>query len=70
MKAYRVVLLVLDFEDPGKKELKALIEMARHVEPSVVSMAEAEIGEWDDDNPLKHEDTREAEMKRLFGDKP
>jgi hypothetical protein len=31
-------------------------------------MEEAEIGEWNDDNPLNHTDTKEAEMKRLFGD--
>jgi hypothetical protein len=32
MKAYRVMLLVLDFEDTGPEELKAPIEMARHVD--------------------------------------
>ena len=70
MKAYKITLLFLDFDHVGKDEAKLLIETARlpnHVDPgTVMSIEEADIGEWTDSHPLNHGDTHAAAYEALF----
>jgi len=56
MKAHKVVLTIVDFDDLGADQIKEVIENQRWpnhcISPSVFSMTTADVGEWDDDHPL------------------
>lgn len=56
MKAYRLIVIVVDFDDLGAKDIKSVIEHAHYsnrcIDPQVVRAEEADIGEWSDDHPL------------------
>jgi hypothetical protein len=66
VKAYRLELLVIDFENHGKEEIEMLAMNARGLDPTVISIEGRDIGEWTDDHPLNRKSTAEAEFKRLF----
>ena len=70
MKAYKITLLFLDFEDIGPQEAKSLIENARlpnRIDPgTVMDLQEADIGEWSDDHPLNKRATKAAAFRALF----
>lgn len=69
MKAYKLEILVLDFDEVGDG-IKSIIEDARYpnhcISPDVMSVQEVDIGPWSDNHPLNKRDQREAEFKRLF----
>lgn len=69
MKAYKVVLLIVDHDGVGKG-IKSEIENVRYpnrcLAPCVMSIESAEIGEWRDDHPLNFRGPTEEEFKRLF----
>lgn len=71
MKAYKVELLIIDFDELGEEQLKNEILSANYandcVSPVVMRMQEREIGEWDEAHPLNKRLTRAAEYERLFG---
>ena len=71
MRAYKLEVLVIDFDDVGD-EVVSLIENARYpndcISPSVMNVEAREIGEWSDDHPLNKRDTMKAAYKGLFGD--
>ncbi len=70
MKAYKVVLTIIDFDEIGADEIKEVIENVHYpnrcIAPDVFSIEEAEIGEWDDDHLLNNNETAEVEWRRLF----
>ncbi len=70
MKAYKLTLLVTDDDRMGGDAIKTTIEAQKYpnwcIAPEVMSIEEADIGEWDDDHPLNHADTKGAEFDRLF----
>lgn len=70
MKAYKIELLVIDFEDLGEKSLREEILNARYpndcVTPIVKSIVERDIGKWSDEHPLNKRDTCDLEYKRIF----
>jgi hypothetical protein len=66
VKAYKLELLVIDFENYGEEELKMLAMNARGLDPTVISIEGRDIGEWTDDHPLNNRRTAKAEFKRLF----
>lgn len=66
MKAYKVEVLVLDFEQYGKEQIELMLENVRGLFCSVHDIKEADIGEWTDDHPLNSSKTASAEFKRLF----
>jgi len=72
MKAYKIELLVIDFDGIGEEEIKSVIENAKYpnrcISPDVKSIECADIGEWDDDHPLNSSLTSDEEYNRLFGD--
>ena len=69
MKAYKVVLLIVDHEDVGVG-IVDMIENVRYpnrcISPSVMSIKSADIGEWHDSHPLNNADKWAAEFERLF----
>lgn len=69
MKAIKLTVLVLDFEDYGEENAKDNIESMKYLMASVVDSESVDIGEWDDDHPLNNSDTSEAEFNRLFNEK-
>ena len=70
MKAYKITLLFLDFDEVGPQEAKALIENARlpnHIHPGMVmETQEADIGEWSDDHTLNKRATMASAFAELF----
>lgn len=71
MKAYRVELLIIDFDGLGPTEIEATLEHQKYpnycISPSVKAIEEKDIGEWTDAHPLNHSETANDEYKRLFG---
>ena len=70
MKAYRVELLVLDFDDIGKDGIMEEIENTRYgnhcISPSVMEIDCRDIGEWHDGHPLNRTETQMIEYRRWF----
>ena len=70
MKAYRIEVLIIDFEEIGGEVIAELMERVRYpndcVSPLVMSQQEADIGTWSDDHALNHGKTLRAEYERLF----
>lgn len=52
MKAHKIEILVLDFEDYGVDEYNAIIEQNKHLNSRVLKSNTFEIGEWSDDHEL------------------
>lgn len=71
MRAYKVELLILDFDELGPEGISDTIENSRYpndcIGPSVMEIESRDIGEWSDDNPLNRRDLAKAEYQRLFG---
>ena len=69
MKAYKVVLLIVDHDGIGD-DIKSTIENHRYpnhcLDPRVMSIESAEIGEWHDGHPLNFKSSQAEEFKRLF----
>ena len=66
MKAYKVEMIVVDFSGYGADELKTNIEQMRYYSPEVVSIQEADIGEWVDSHPLNLNSTSIEEKLKYF----
>ena len=71
MKAYKVELLIVDHDGLGAFNIRDAIENVNYpndcVCPKVMTITDADIGEWTDEHPLNHRDKMVAEYKRLFG---
>lgn len=52
MKAYKIELIVLDFDDLSDKSIHYYIENIKYVHPSIVSMKSVEIDNWSDQHIL------------------
>jgi hypothetical protein len=70
MKVYKVELLIIDEDTQDIEEITSLIENQRYpnwsLNPTVMDIKEAEIGEWHDDQPLNFAGKRIEEYNRLF----
>ena len=70
MKAYKITLFFIDFDEVGPQEAKYLIENARL--PAALTpvqsagIEEADIGEWRDDHPLNKLATMATAFEKLF----
>lgn len=71
MKAYKIELLIVDTDEVGD-EIPFHIENVRYpndcINPQVISIQEADIGEWSDDHPLNKLDTMKSEFNKLFNE--
>ena len=71
MKAHLLQVLIIDHDHLGADEVERVLEDANYPNDCiilhVIKSQSAEIGDWDDDNPLNHSDTQAAEVDRLFG---
>lgn len=70
MKAYKVEVLVIDFEGIGEESVHEEIENANYsndcIIPKVMNSWVADIGNWSDDHPLNKRQTAPTEYARLF----
>ena len=70
MKAYKVEILIIDFDEIGGEEIQQVLENAHYpnrcIDPHVMEITEADIGEWDDEHPFNRSDTMLNEYERLF----
>lgn len=70
MKAYKVELLIVDYDGIGEQGIFDAIEETRYpnrcIAPSVMSIKSADIGEWHDDHLLNKRDTEYLAYRRLF----
>ena len=70
MRAYKITLLFLDFDEVGPQEAKSLIENARppnRIDPgTVMDLQVADIDEWSDDHPLNSRATRARAFAEIF----
>ena len=69
MKAHKVTLLIVDFEQVGD-ELKSVIENTNYpgdcITPRVMEIQTVDIGKWEDSHPLNRRDTQQEMFKELF----
>lgn len=66
MKAYKLEVLVLDFEESGDDEVKGLIENNRYLMVDVITLKSKQIDDWDDDHPLNNTETQKEAFERMF----
>lgn len=70
MKAHLLQVLIIDHDHLGVDEVERVLEDTRYskhcIIPHVIKSQTADIGDWDDDNLLNHNDTQATEVDRLF----
>lgn len=66
MKAYLMTVVVVDYENMGQNAVKYHMEHPDYINPTVVSVREADIGEWSDDHPLNSYKTMYDAVKTYF----
>ena len=69
MKAYKIVLGIIDFEEMGEHDIKRVLEDVRYLSPKALRIESREIGEWSDDHPLNISSIADAEWQRIFATK-
>ena len=69
MKAYWVTVLIVDHDEVGDG-LKSVIEDTKYpnrcINPRVIDLLEAEIGEWDDDHLLNTRSADKDAVKQSY----
>ena len=70
MQVHKLSVIILDFDELGPEGVKEALESGRFanrcISPKVSAIESVDIGEWDDDHPLNMNETKDAELKRLF----
>lgn len=70
MKAYKVEILIIDFDGLGENEIQSVLENTGYpnhcISPNVMDISERDIGEWSDDHPLNQLTTMGTEYRKLF----
>lgn len=52
MKAHRIEIYIVDFENYGIDNYLTTLEQHRHLNARIGKTATVEIGDWDDDHPM------------------
>ena len=70
MKAYKVEILIIDFDELGQTQIIEELVNANFpndcITMNVKNIVEKNIGEWSDDHPLNKRATADAEYQKLF----
>lgn len=70
MKAYKVEILIVNFDGLTPQEISDVIENTRYpnrcIRPEVMNVEERDIGEWSDDHPFNNPELTREEYERLF----
>lgn len=71
MRAYKVELLIIDFDEIGEEGIRYQIQNTRYsndcISPQIKSIQSKDIGEFHDNHPLNLKSTCDDEYKQLFG---
>lgn len=66
---HKLTVLVIDFDELGASGVAEMISHVRYpnhcISPDVLNTQTAEV-EWSDDCPLNKQESRDAELERLF----
>jgi hypothetical protein len=65
IKAYKIEILVLDFEDSGEESIRNLVEESRHLNAKVMSLRSVDV-DWSDEHPLNKSGTSARAYQDLF----
>lgn len=69
-KVHRIVLLVVDTDDIGDNDVRAVLENTHYpnrcISPQVMKIDTREV-EWSDEHPLNKRDTQRKAFNDLFG---
>ena len=66
MKSYKYTILIIDHEDIGKEDISSCLKNAKYINPEIMHIQEADIGDWSDLHPFNHNETQKDEFNRLF----
>jgi hypothetical protein len=66
MKAYKYTILIIDHENIGKDDISNCLKYTNYINPEIIGIQEADIGEWNDEHPLNNTELQEKEFNRLF----
>ena len=66
MTAYKIEMIIVDFNGYGPEEVKLNVEQMRFYNPDILDIQEADIGEWDDNHPLNYKGTSKEEKLEYF----
>lgn len=70
MQIFKLEVIIIDFDGLGAEDIKLVIQNQRYpndcISPEIRKIETREIGEWSDEHPLNHRNTREVEISRLF----
>lgn len=70
MKAYKLEVLIFDFDDVGGNDIKEIIENTKYpnycIRPHVKSIISADIGEWSDNHVIHKRGMDDIEYKKVF----
>ena len=70
MKAYKVEVLIIDFDNLGEEGIKDELENTRYanycISPKVKKVTGVDIGEWGDDHPLNKRATADEYYNLFF----
>lgn len=65
-KAYKIELLVVDFENTPEENIIYMIERVKHIYPNVLSIQSKDIDDWDDEHPLNKFSTMKQTCEEMF----
>ena len=65
IKAYKIEILVLDFEGGGEEHIKDAVENMRHLNAQIMNSKSIDI-DWSDDHPLNNCGTSARAYQDLF----
>lgn len=66
MKAYKLEVLVIDFEGHGLESIEQELEYCHHFSFQIKDTKVSDIGEWSDDHPLNKGATCKQAYKELI----
>ncbi len=70
MKAYKIELLIIDFDELGQEGIETELNNVNFpndcISLNIKNIIEKDIGDWHDNHPLNLNDTVDKEYKRLF----
>lgn len=71
VNVYKVTLLIVDHDDIGVEEVKAVLENQNYpnhcIHPDVMAVDVRTMSEWNDKHPINDTRMRETEFIRMFG---
>ncbi len=70
MKAHKIEILIIDHDELGAEEIKAVIENQKYpnwsISPEVKEINTVDIGYWHDNHPLNLSSKSQKEYEKIF----